>query len=188
MIRERQCWENVVNLKTVKYMKEYCNKLKKRICLQKSCAEWLEHLKKVRRYLRDGSFCSWAPAINEKASAEPASHPPARSIHIAGTEPATSPSNASSNQRAPKPEKERHRQIRKCSGCGEPQANAPRGTHVDEVREKFHSRFGWCPKQHRFVSNATCSCCGKVRNQDMENHEPNGSCRTTQRYPGTRGS
>ena len=178
-------------------MKEFCHKLKKRICLHKSCAEWLDHLKAVRRALRDGSFCQWTPATNIRQ--QPAQQQrcqqheaPKRklpqSIVVAQASKTHKSTNSIDNKDKDandnNPIKPRQRQDRKCKGCGAILETAPRGTTVAEIKERWHTKFGWCPKLQGFVKNSTCSCCGKARSHDIENHLPNGYCCRAERFPG----
>lgn len=177
-------WEQLVNLKTVKHMKEFCDKLRKRICLAKSCADWLEQLKAVRRSLRDGTFCSWAPAEDMR-------------VRRAGEEPSPSSSPMLETFKSTadsirsiftKPEqKARVRQPKTCRGCGQQPIFAPRGASSED-RAKWHTSYGWCPNMQAFVTGGVCPECKKTRADDSENHTANGFCKTMGRFPqGRRG-
>ena len=121
--------EQLVNLKTVKHMKEFCDKLKKRICLQKSCAEWLEYLKSVRRAFRVGSFCSWAPAEDKRKAPAPESTAGSSSQRqplLATLEHADDNGSGKAEKTTTAPP--RKSQQKKCTGCGELATRAPRRT------------------------------------------------------------
>ena len=185
-------WEQLVNLKTVKYMKEFCEKLRKRICLAKSCADWVEYLKSVRRALRVGSFCSWAPAEDKRIQTGAERRP---TVEGEPSHPSPPPmletlksAAGSSNRSKPGDEKIRARQPKKCSGCGELPTFAPKGTS-SENRAWWHSSHGWCPNKKAFVTGGICPECNKKRADDSENHMANGFCKTMGRFPrGRRGS
>ena len=167
-------------------MKQFCDKLKKRICLQKSCAEWLDNFKSVRRAFRVGSFCSWASAEDKRKASEASRagssqaakrhQPLLATLEHAGD----NGSKAKETMTAPP----RKSQPKKCTGCGELATRAPRRTHLAVVTSSWHTKYGWCPKKQLFVTASNCPECGNNRAEDSANHQANGYCLRSNSFPG----
>ena len=193
-----------VYLKTAKYVKEYCCLLKKRMILQKTCAEWVENLKAVRRALREDSFCSWCPAAergigrgrpDRPSESQQHQQQESQQQHAVALLPQpgedggnTTASSAMAAASAAFDASESHvirgkkkRAPKHCQTCKKPLTYAPKG-YEKAPGSEYHTKFGWCPTSQSFVSKGKCKLCGNIRAEDPQHHEPGGYCARMKAY------
>eukprot|EP00951_Prasinocladus_malaysianus_P017378 scaffold136996_cov18-Prasinocladus_malaysianus.AAC.1 len=196
-----------IHLKTSSYIKDYCDTLKKRMILQKSCAGWVDKLKAVRRSLRDDSYCRWTTATDLQRTSPPGqgtrpttllavalSAPPASDGQPSGVPSSLTAASAlaatSAADSAPtmlgasagicQPTGTRRparRAEQKCGACNLPRHN--NNLHIP--------KYGWCVLKNTF-SNKTgkCALCKRVRVEDLDNHAKDGFCKRMNAYPNNR--
>lgn len=169
-----------VGLKTTKYVKDFCKKLKQRMLLKKSCTGWLDHLMDVRRAHRDDSYSRWTPALQMQQQAAPV--PVAAPIA-----PAAAAAGAAVADASVKPIK-----VKTCTLCKLKKQDKVQieMLHSDvrnkEDKYKKHSKYGWCPVKGTFTGKGRCSLCHRFRHEDSAHHDPDGYCLHEKAYPGTR--
>eukprot|EP00951_Prasinocladus_malaysianus_P038685 scaffold426680_cov31-Prasinocladus_malaysianus.AAC.1 len=155
-------------LKITKFVRDYCDLLKKRMRLQKSCADWVEHLKAVRRALRDDSYASWTAATgpeqlaaenrlgnHERSSEDITAEQKATPLATEHPTPVSAAASSNRKKRAPQ----------KCVLCQQPRQG------------DAHTAYGYCHTHEEWLKTSHCKLCDHNRREDASNHLPDGLCK-----------